>query len=570
MQVNLLRNLTVCCSLALVSTVSADDPAEDVRNAEYRAYATAHAGDASAGEKVFNENRKAVCADCHRITGMEKSGPNLDGIGEKYSRDELITHLLEPSATIMPGYQQASVLMNDGRVFVGRVERRNQLIVRLMDAKGKRNNLKVPQVEQVQYSDVSLMPKGIATGLSIQEFADLIAYLGSLRFGVKDGLAAGGTKVPIPRLARSVEFDPIHPPEIVFENPVWCEAFPGRPGELAVVEHQNAKVWRYVRDGKRSRKELFVDLGSQIHINGDQGLTSIAFHPKFQNNGRYFLEHEVHEDGIVKTTVVERRAAANGLTDSGQPSIRYLQVRQPAGNHNGGCIAFGNDGMLYAAFGDGGPQKDPEGYSQNPREFLGSMLRINVDRRNKDRPYSIPNDNPFLDQHARDPAIRAETFAIGFREPWRFSFDPLTGDLYVGDVGQNEYEEVCLVRAGENHGWNVREAFAPFSDQYRREGERYVEPLFAYQHGLGFSVTGGHVYRGDPESSFYGVYIFGDFNTHRVWGLKQSGGKLLEVREIGTAPGGIASFGVDDRGEILLVTYSGEIYHVDLSSSRFE
>ena len=131
-------------------------------------------------------------------------------------------------------------------------------------------------------------------------------------------------------------------------------------------------------------------------------------------------------------------------------------------------------------------------------------------------------------------------------------------------------DRVCLVRAGENHGWNVREAFAPFSDQYRREGERYVEPLFAYQHGLGFSVTGGHVYRGDPESSFYGVYIFGDFNTRRVWGLKQSGGKLLEVREIGTAPGGIASFGVDDRGEILLVTYSGEIYHVDLSSSRFE
>ena len=154
-----------------------------------------------------------------------------------------------------------------------------------------------------------------------------------------------------------------------------------RPDQLVIVEHQQAKVWRYVRDAQPPRKELFVDLSSETYISGNQGVMCIAFHPDYTNNGRYFLEHEVQEDGKVKTTVVERLASADRLSDSGRPSIRLLEVEQPAFNHNGGCIAFGNDGMLYAAFGDGGPQEDPPGYSQNPRVLLGSMVRIDVDRR---------------------------------------------------------------------------------------------------------------------------------------------------------------------------------------------
>jgi hypothetical protein len=142
--------------------------------------------------------------------------------------------------------------------------------------------------------------------------------------------------------------------------------------------------------------------------------------------------------------------------------------------------------------------------------------------------------------------------------------------LWVGDVGQDKFEEVCLVKRGENHGWNVREAFVPFSDEYHRDGETYSEPLFAYEQGLGFPVTGGQVYRGDPDSSFYDAYIFGDYNTRRVWGLRQRDDELLAVRELGTAPGGIASFGVDDRGELLLVTYGGTIFHPDLSQTEFE
>ena len=226
--------------------------------------------------------------------------------------------------------------------------------------------------------------------------------------------------------------------------------------------------------------------------------------------------------------------------------------------------------MLYAAFGDGGPQRDPNGYAQNPRELLGSMVRIDVDRTDGGRPYAVPPDNPWRARHLRDSAIRPETWAIGFREPWRFSFDFATGDLYVGDVGQDKYEEVSLVRPGENHGWNVREAFAPYSDEYLRTGESFIEPLFAYEHGLGFSVTGGHVYRGTQNESFQGVYVFGDYNTRRVWGLLQRGGVVQSVQEIGTAPGGAASFGVGPRGELYLTTYQGTIYHIDLTDACFD
>lgn len=558
-------------SLLCVLGSEATSAEETDRQQAYREFALSHDGDVSAGEMLFRQNRKAMCSDCHRITGMEKSGPNLDGIGEKYAKPEMIAHLLNPNLSIKRGYEQATVAMEDGRVIVGRVERSNQLLLRLQDLKGKRINLKQEEVAEVRFSSASLMPSGLETNVTKEEFADLVAYLCSLQFGIKAGLAAGGRTVRIPRLASPIRFVPIHPESEKFENPVWVGPFPLSRDELLVVEHQNARVWRYVRDGKHTgKKELFVDLKDQIHIAGDQGLTSLALHPNFVENGRYVLEHEVREDGIVKTTIVERQATEDRLRDSGQPSTRLIEVRQPAANHNGGCIAFGPDGMLYAGFGDGGPQKDPNGYSQNAGELLGSFIRIDVDNQQDGKPYAIPADNPYLERSREGGRVRPEIWATGFREPWRFSFDSLTGDLWVGDVGQSKFEEVCIVRRGENHGWNVREGFAPFSREYRTDGTTYTDPLFAYEHGLGFSVTGGHVYRGDPKSSFHGVYIFGDYNTRRVWGLRQANGKLIDVRELATAPTDVASFGVDGRGELLLVAYSGEIFHLDLSGLQYE
>ena len=534
----------------------------------YEQFALRHSGDAAAGRKLF-ESDKAQCADCHRISGMEKSGPNLDGLGEKYDRAALIEHILDPSSTVMPGFEQATVFTNDGRSITGRFERATKVEVRIIDATGKQTNLKRDEVEEIRYSSKSMMPDNLIATISQVEFSDLIAYLSTLRFGVKNGWSADGV-VTIPHLDKPIEFKPIQPKHIQFQNPVWCGALPGQPGSLIVLEHQEAKAWRFDRDSTPPRKELFLDLSSELHVSPNQGLMCLTFHPKFEQNRRYFLEYEVKEDDKIKTLVVERRVAEDGLHDSGDPSIRLLEVVQPAFNHNGGCIAFGPDGMLYAAFGDGGPQRDPEGYSQDPTELKGSFVRIDVDHPDGQKRYSIPRDNPFLAAHQENAAVRPETWAIGFREPWRFSFDRVTGDLWVGDVGQDTYEEVALVRAGENHGWNVREGFAPFSQEYQRDSENYTDPLFVYEHGLGFSVTGGHVYRGDPNSSFYGVYIFGDYNTRRVWGLRQENGRLVDVRELGTAPGGIASFGLDHRGEILLVTYSGQMFYLDLSATSYD
>lgn len=555
-----------CLVFVVALTAHAESP--NGKLDEYRNFALRGTGSAADGQRLFEQSEKLSCTDCHRITGMEKSGPNLDGIGDKYARAELIRHILTPNESIKPGYDQAVITTVKGRVLNGRLERATKLGVRLIDLKGKQVNLNTEDIEEIHFPGTSLMPDNVVAAISKEQFADLIAYLQSLKYGIKEGLTSGGRPVPIPRLRHPIQFKPIHPKNVVFENPVWCGTLPGVSHQLLVVEHQKAKVWRYVQGV--ARKELFVDLGSDTYISGNQGVMCIAFHPDYQRNGRYFVEHEVKEEGKVKTTVVERLAAPNRLVDSGRPSVRLLEVEQPAFNHNGGCIAFGKDGMLYAAFGDGGPQKDPAGNSQNARELLGSMVRIDVDRRDGQRPYAIPADNPFLKAHHRDASIRPETWAIGFREPWRFSFDAVTGALWVGDVGQDRFEEVSVVQRGENHGWNVREAFSAYSDEYRRQGEVYSEPLFAYEHGLGFSVTGGHVYRGSTDSSFYGVYIFGDYNTRRVWGLRQRNGVLIDVRELGTAPGGIVSFGVDDQGELLLVTYEGTIFHLDLSVTVYE
>ena len=198
------------------------------------------------------------------------------------------------------------------------------------------------------------------------------------------------------------------------------------------------------------------------------------------------------------------------------------------------------------------------------------MIRIDVDRRDDGLPYGIPDDNPFLDRHREDPSIRPETWAIGFREPWRYSFDSLTGDLWVGDVGQQLFEEVAIVRKGENHGWNVHEAFHDFSSQYKQDNANYTPPVFAYPRSYGVSVTGGYVYRADPKSSFCGVYIFGDFESRKVWGLKQQDRTLTQIRLLGESPEKVASFGVDNDGEIYIVGYAGAICHIDLSDTNFD
>jgi glucose/arabinose dehydrogenase len=189
-----------------------------------------------------------------------------------------------------------------------------------------------------------------------------------------------------------------------------------------------------------------------------------------------------------------------------------------------------------------------------------------VDHSTDTEPYGVPHSNPFVGRSG----YRPEIWAYGLREPWRFSFDRATGDLWVGDVGQDRYEEIDLVRPGENFGWNVYEGFEPFSNRYRRNNEKYVAPVFSYRRRYGPCVTGGFVYRGNPKSSFYGVYIFGDYESRRLFGLTQKDRVLKTIRQIGTAPERIASFTEDSAGEPYVLGYEGTISRLDLRGSRFE
>jgi glucose/arabinose dehydrogenase len=191
---------------------------------------------------------------------------------------------------------------------------------------------------------------------------------------------------------------------------------------------------------------------------------------------------------------------------------------------------------------------------------------LDVDHAENGKGYAIPRDNPFVGR----ANVRPEIWAYGFRNPWRFSFDRLTGELWLADVGQDRVEEVDIVHSGQNYGWNVYEGFERFSNQYRREGEVFTPPVFAYKRKYGVSVTGGFVYRGDPRSSFYGVYIFGDYVSKRIFGVTQENGLLKTARQIGRIPQGLVSFCMDEPGNIYAVGFEGMVYRLDFSGSRFD
>jgi glucose/arabinose dehydrogenase len=415
------------------------------------------------------------------------------------------------------------------------------------------------------------MPEGLHAGLTPAEFADLVDFLASLK--VPETAAAGrhGMPADIPETDPPVALRPFHSPELKFEHPVWFGPVPGVPGGFAVVEHETGTIWLLQKgshDGAKGpaadAKMVFLETGK--FLPGTRGLLGMVFHPRYADNRRYFIVKHLVGDGHFSTHLLEGEAAADLRHDSGKPLREVMAMDATANVHYGGGLQFGPDGYLYVGMGDSGPQQDPRGNGQNLAVPLGKMMRIDVDRRDGDKRYAVPTDNPFVGR----PGVRPEIWAYGFREPWRLSFDPPTGDLWVGDVGQDLFEEVDVVRRGENYGWNVYEGFEPFSNQYRRVGERYVPPVFAYNRKYGVSVTGGYVYRADAKSPMYGVYVFGDYQSARIFGLTQEGRVLKRVRQIGKSPQRIASFGRDDEGELYLVGYEGTVYRMDFARARFD
>jgi len=552
------------------------DPTRGVR--EYRDFAMGHDGNELHGRELFNNEQRAGCVKCHSVDGTSsKAGPDLFAVGDKFPRRELIRAVLEPSAEIAIGFGTTIVETKSGEEFQGIIKGTTPESLDLVGADGKHVRIATRDIKAQRGTTLSLMPEGLQAGMSRQEFADLIEYLVTLKQPENALTSNRGMPANIPELAKPIAVRPffgeeqrfphafVHQPGDVRYGLVWFGQLPGQ-SNIFVAVHQTGKIWLLEKGGTNDVKTLFADVAKDIfNERGPNGLLSIAFHPKFTQNRKYYLKHQVFENGKIATVVVERWAASDLRSDSGQPSRRLWKVESITQDHSGGCIGFGPDGFLYIAMGDTGPQQDPQGHGQDLTTHLGKILRIDVDHTDAGLAYAIPADNPFRNR----PDARPEIWAYGFREPWRFSFDPVTRDLWVGDVGQDRVEEVSIVRRGENHGWNVYEGFEPFSNQYRKERAIYTPPVFAYRRKFGNSITGGYVYRGDKRSSFYGVYICGDYTSHRIFGVKQQDRTLQVVRQIGTAPQGIASFAIDEHGEIYVVGYEGMVYHLDLADTSF-
>ena len=522
-------------------------------------------GDAQRGKQIF-ESQAAACKKCHGIGGKERlAGPDLAVIGDKFTRSQLIQSVLEPNARLHPDYSTLVVITKDGKTHTGVLREQTDDELELLDAEARLVRIPLGEIDEQKRGKASLMPTGLYKTVKADEFADLIAYLATLKQA--EGESYPGLPSKIPHIAKPVRLEPLHTDEMKFDHPVWIIAKPGTTDTFLIVEQQTRQVWQLQKLEHGDRKTLFGDLSHESITGKFEGVMCLAFHPQFLENRKYYLNYHVREEGVFSPVIVERQATADFSRDAGGASRRLLRIEQPTDLHWGGMLAFGPDGYLYIGAGDGGPQEDPRGHGQNLSSFLGKILRIDVDRQSGGKPYAIPDTNPF---HNAAGGVLPEIWAYGFRMPWRFSWDSQTQDLWVGDIGQNLFEEVSIARVGENHGWNVYEGFTPFSGRYRRDGEQFIPPVVSYRRREGVSVTGGYVYRGRRSPSYVGAYIFSDFESKRIWALTQEDRQLVKIRQIGSCPEQPASFGIDHDGELFIVGYQGTIFRLVLDDSVFE
>ncbi|MCC6627102.1 MAG: PQQ-dependent sugar dehydrogenase [Chloroflexi bacterium] len=327
-------------------------------------------------------------------------------------------------------------------------------------------------------------------------------------------------------------------------------------GRLFILE----KIGRIrIARGGELLPEPFLDIIEKVSVRGaERGLLGLVFHPQYTTNGLFYINYtDVNGD-----TMIVRYQVAKGNPDRADPTsaktILFIKRQYP--NHNGGQLVFGPDGYLWIGTGDGGGANDPHDNGQNTNVLLGKMLRIDVDRGD---PYAIPPDNPFVNR----PGYRPEIWAYGLRNPWRFNFDRATGDLYIGDVGQNRWEEVSVAPAGSkgglNFGWSIMEGNHCFKPTDGCDERGLTAPAVEYAHSQGCSVTAGHVYRGRRLPALVGTFIYGDFCTGRVWGLTRQANGAWVTRDLFTSRMQISSLGEDADGELLVVSYqSGEVYRL--------
>ena len=355
---------------------------------------------------------------------------------------------------------------------------------------------------------------------------------------------------------------------------------PSNETDRLFVLNQKGRI--HIITNGETLKTPFLDISDRVHGSltpgSEEGLLGLAFHPDYKTNGYFYLNYVNKND----SSIVSRFSVTDNpnIADEGTEKM-ILGIPQPFGNHNGGHLAFGpKDGMLYIGFGDGGKWGDPYNNSQDLKTLLGAILRINVD---KGDPYTIPPDNPFFN----DTEKRAEIFCYGLRNPWRFSFDRETSDLFIGDVGQNLWEEINWLTwdesLGANFGWRTMEGNHCYHPEEFCDTTGLIMPVFEYpnnasymkiligmdeREATGCSVTGGYVYRGNNNPDLWGTYIFGDYCTGRIWSFKLKNGKPTKFKNLRPelkkhsrdVPLFISSFGEDSSGELYVVDYLGAVY----------
>ncbi len=340
---------------------------------------------------------------------------------------------------------------------------------------------------------------------------------------------------------------------ISVDNPVQAKSPPGRPDVLFIVEQSGNIV---IYENGALLPTPFLDVSSEIRSGGEEGLLGLAFHPDYATNGRFFIHYSQVGDGASTVMEYARDSADQNLANT-TPVQLVMQHDTEEGNHNGGAVEFGNDGYLYISLGDGGGANDPECDSQNPANLLGKIVRVDVEGTPDANGYPAAPGNP----------NGAKFFHIGLRNAWRMSFDACSGDLYIGDVGQGQLEEIDIATeaAGAlNFGWPIKEGTSNFTNNCPNPASNLVDPVTEYSHNNGCSVSGGVVYRGSVMPDLRGWYFYGDYCSGQVSMFRAVNGAIVGANmAAGLDAGNLSAFGQDGNGEVYALNLGGSVYRID-------
>ncbi len=373
-------------------------------------------------------------------------------------------------------------------------------------------------------------------------------------FGLTQRASLASLQLPDTGSGGTFSLAPAYP-NLTFTSALF---FAGVPGDRrAVVVEQNGRILAFTDDPSATTSRLVLDLSGRVLFAGEQGLLGLAFDPDFIVN-RYVYLHYI-EDAPRRSVISRMRwDVGSDLIEPASEKV-ILEVEQPFANHNAGMLAFGPDEMLYVAMGDGGSGGDPLNNAQDRSTLLGNVLRLDVHPADDTVAYELPADNPFIGE----TGVREEIFAWGLRNPFRFSFDRQTGELWLGDVGQNEIEEVNVVTSGGNYGWRVFEGTRPFDNSANTlPDSAFTPPVFEYDHSQGISVIGGYVYRGSRLANLFGRYLLSDFGSGSVWALTWDGSGVTDSEIIATAVNP-TSFGEKNDGDVVVVSRGNGIFQLE-------